>query len=154
MDDTVKGIREATGDRAAYLYFLYKEMKANNVENATEIAKQAIYHFGQVKVKRMGQMQVPHDFVAFVSAYPTRDVIQLEVVEDTPEHAEVRFNYCPLVEGWKKLGATPEELSTLCDIAMQVDVGTFSETLIDMTLPKSLARGEPYCQMMLSLKKK
>jgi hypothetical protein len=154
MDDMVKALREATGDRASYLYFLYKEMKASGVENAEEIAMKAIHQFGQAKVGWMGKMEEPHDFVAYVNSYPTRDVIQLEVVEDTPERAEVRFNFCPLVDKWQKLGATPEELGTLCDIAMQVDVGTFSGTPIGMELLKSLAKGEPFCQMILTLQKK
>ena len=154
MDDTVKVLRDAVGDRASYLYFLYKEMKASGVENAEEMAKRAIFQFGQVKVNRMGKMEEPHDFVVFVNSWPTRDAIELEVVEDTPDRAEVRFNYCPLVEMWKKLGATPEELGTLCDIAMQVDEGTFSATPIKMNLEKSLAKGEPFCQMILTLKKK
>jgi hypothetical protein len=154
MDNTVKLLRDATGDRASYLYFLYKELKDSGVENVEEIAKRAIFKFGQAKVGWIGKMEVPHDFVEFVGASPTREVIGLEVPVDTAERAEVRFTFCPLVDKWQKLGATPEELSTLCDIAMQVDEGTFSGTNIHMELPKSLARGEPYCQMILTLKNK
>ena len=152
-NETTEAVRSAIEDRAMYLFFLLKEMEAAlGPEEAERLAKQAIYRYGQTKGQRMGPLATPADFIAHQMRSGRQEIFDKEAIEAGETRGEIRFHYCPLVVAWKRLGATPDELSRLCDIAMQGDHGILSHTPMTMTLPRSIARGDPYCQLTLELK--
>jgi hypothetical protein len=152
-NETTEAVRSAIEDRATYLFFLLKEMKAAlGPEEAERLAKKAIYRYGQTKGQRMEALSTPADFIAHQMRPGRQEIFDKEAIEAREIRGEVRFHYCPLVEAWKRLGAAPEELSRLCDIAMQGDHGILSHTPMALELPQSLARGNAYCQLVLTLK--
>ena len=152
-NETTEAVRSAIEDRAMYLFFLLKEMEAAlGPEEAERLAKQAIYRYGQTKGQRMGPLATPADFIAHQMRSSRQEIFDKEAIEAGETRGEIRFHYCPLVVAWKRLGATPDELSRLCDIAMQGDHGILSHTPMTLTLPRSIARGDPYCQLILELK--
>jgi hypothetical protein len=152
-NETTEAVRSAIEDRAMYLFFLLKEMEAAlGAEEAERLAKQAIYRYGQTKGQRMGPLTTPADFVAHQMRPGRREIFDKEAIEAGEARGEIRFHYCPLVVAWKRLGATPEELSRLCDIAMQGDHGILSHTPMTLELPRAIARGDPYCQLILESK--
>jgi hypothetical protein len=151
--ETTEAVRSAIEDRATYLFFLLKEMEAAlGPEEAERLAGQAIYRYGQTKGQRMGSLATPADFIAHQMRPGRQEIFDKEAIDAGETRGEIRFHYCPLVTAWKRLGATPEELSRLCDIAMQGDHGMISHTDMTLTLPRSIARGDPYCQLILELK--
>jgi hypothetical protein len=152
-NETTEAVRSAIEDRAMYLFFLLKEMEAAvGPEEAERLASQAIYRYGQTKGQRMGKLTTPADFIAHQMRPGRQEIFDKEAIEAGETRGEIRFHYCPLVMAWKRLGATPEELSRLCDIAMQGDHGMISHAEMTLTLPHSIARGDPYCQLILELK--
>jgi hypothetical protein len=150
---TTEAVRGAIEDRATYLFFLLKEMEiALGPEKTERLAKQAIYRYGQTKGQRMGPLATPADFIAHQMRPGRQEIFDKKAIETGDTRGEIRFHYCPLVAAWKRLGATPDELSRLCNIAMQGDHGMISHTEMTLTLPRSIARGDPYCQLILELK--
>jgi hypothetical protein len=152
-NETTKAVRSAIEDRATYLFFLLKEMEtAVGLEEAERLASRAVYRYGQAKGEQMGSLATPADFIAHQMRSGRPEIFEKEAIEAGEARGEIRFHYCPLVMAWKRLGATPEELSRLCDIAMQGDHGMISHSSMTLTLPHSIARGDPYCQLILELK--
>lgn len=150
MDETTQAVRSAIEDRAAYLYFLLKEMRAAlGDEAAAEVAGRAIFKYGQAKAKAMPPMRSPADFVRHQMRPGRREIFDKEAVEETEQRSEVRFHYCPLVQAWKRLGASDAELSLLCDIAMQGDFGMVSGSPFRLRIAGSIARGDEYCRLVL-----
>jgi hypothetical protein len=148
---TTEAVRSAIEDRAMYLFFLLKEMEAAvGAEEAERLASQAVYRYGQTKGQRMESLDTPADFIAHQMRPGRQEIMEKEAIEATEARGEIRFHYCPLVAAWKRLGASPEELSRLCDIAMQGDHGIISHTPMILELPRSIARGDPYCQLVLT----
>ena len=152
-NETIEAVRSAIEDRATYLFLLLKEMEAAvGPEEANRLASRAIYRYGQTKGQQMGPLTTPADFIAHQMRPGRQEIFDKEAIEAGETRGEIRFHYCPLVTAWKRLGATPEELSRLCDIAMQGDHGMLSHTPMTLKLPRSIARGDPYCQLILELK--
>ena len=152
-NETIEAVRSAIEDRAMYLFLLLKEMEAAvGPEEANRLASRAIYRYGQTKGQQMGPLATPADFVAHQMRPGRQEIFDKEAIEAGETRGEIRFHYCPLVAAWKRPGATPDELSRLCDIAMQGDHGILSHTPMTLTLPRSIARGDPYCQLTLELK--
>ncbi len=150
---TTEAVRSAVEDRAMYLFFLLKEMEAAvGPEEAERLASQAVYRYGQTKGQRMGPLTTPADFIAHQMRPGRQEIFDKEEIEAGESRGEIRFHYCPLVAAWKRLGVTSEELSRLCDIAMRGDHGMLSHTPMMLKLPCSIARGDPYCQLILELK--
>jgi hypothetical protein len=152
-NETTEAVRSAIEDRAMYLFCLLKEMEAAfGPEEAECLANRAVYRYGQIKGQRMGSLDTPADFIAHQMRPGRQEIFDKEAIEAGEARGEIRFHYCPLVTAWKRLGATPDELSRLCHIAMRGDHGMISHTPMTLKLPRSIARGDPYCQLILELK--
>jgi hypothetical protein len=150
VDPTTEAVRSAIEDRAAYLYFLLQEMEAaNGRAAAVEMAKRAIFKYGQAKARARPRMESPLDFVRHQMRPGRREIFDKRVAEESPRRSEIRFHYCPLVAAWKRLGATPEELGVLCDIAMAGDFGMVSESPFTLHIASSLAKGASCCRLVL-----
>jgi len=152
-NETTEAVRRAIEDRATYLFFLLKEMEeAVSPEEAERLASQAVYRYGQTKGQRMGPLDTPADFIAYQMRPGRQEIFDKEAIEAGETRGEIRFHYCALVEAWKRLGATSDELPRLCDIAMQGDHGMLSHTPLALELPQSIAKGDDYCQLVLTPK--
>lgn len=149
VDATTAAVRSAIEDRAAYLYLLLKEMQAAQGEAAIEMAKRAIFRYGQLKGEAIGPMASPIDFVRHQMRPGRREIFDKEVVEETAQRSEIRFHYCPLVQAWKRLGASESELAQLCDIAMEGDMGMVSQAPFSLRIAGSIAKGDDCCRLIL-----
>ncbi len=152
-DSTTQAVRSAIEDRAMYLYFLLKEMQAASGEEAEALARRAIFKYGQVKAQAAEPMRSPLDFIHHQMRPGRQEIFAKEVAEATPERSEIHFHYCPLVQAWKRLGATQKELGQLCDIAMQADFGLVSETPFALRIAASLAKGDDCCRLIVQVRK-
>lgn len=150
-DSTTQAVRSAIEDRAMYLYLLFKEMQAASGDEAEARAKRAIFRYGQLKAQAMEPMESPVDFVRHQIRPGRQEIFAKEVVEETPARSEIRFHYCPLVQAWKRLGATSEELGLLCDIAMQGDLGMVSNAPFKLRIAASIAKGDACCRLILEV---
>ncbi len=88
------------------------------------------------------------EFAKVFAGETSRAVFEMEVVAQDEERYHLDFHYCPLVSAWEKLGATPEEIQQLCDIAMEGDRGTADQfPAFTFSLGKTIAEGEEVCEI-------
>lgn len=77
----------------------------------------------------------------------------METIEKDDDTLSIDFHYCPLVEAWKKLGLPQDEISALCDIAMDGDRGIIEGPgCLKFDLPKTIANGDDVCQIRITRK--
>lgn len=153
-DELTEAVRSAIEDRATYLYLLFKEMEAaNGTAAALDMARRAIFRYGQIKAQAMPPMSSPVDFVHHQMRPGRAAVFAKEAVTIRPERSELRFHYCPLVQAWRRLGATPEELAMLCDVAMEGDHGMVSEAPFALQVASTIAKGDACCRLILEPRK-
>ena len=153
----VTEIRKAIEHRATWMYLLLKEARDRGLD-WDEFARPAIHKTGclggQARRERMAD---PDSLVDFADVFPSQTsqkIFEMEVVEADDEHYYLDFGYCPLVSAWQKLGASPEEVEKLCDIAMEGDrgmAGQFPE--FEFSLGKTIAGGNGMCEIRFDKKK-
>lgn len=150
-DKTLKILRDAFEDRALWLYFLYEEMKRSFGEvRAREISKLAIRKYGTLKGDRAVKagLKTPKDWITAHNTGGNHCIFSSSTAVNGTI-GEQKFFYCPLVEAWKKVGCTKEEIKDLCDIAMEGDYGMADAMGIKMEIPKRIATGNDCCQFIL-----
>ena len=143
-------MRSAIEDRAAVLFFLYREMKkAYGAAKAEKLARQAIFKFGIFKAKKRGRVNTPDRWAKQHMEGISGKIFKSKAAEIGKTESELNFYYCPLVEAWKKLGATKKEIALLCDIAMEGDRGRASIERFGVEIPQTIGCGDNYCRLIL-----
>lgn len=142
-------VRAAVKDRATWFALLYKSFK--EVLPETEVqkaARNAIYEFGRLKAKKD-----PADFSPelWVKRHVDKGsyLVFDSDVEVSPEGAVQQMKYCALVEAWKEMGCSDEEIDLFCDIAMEGDRGRADVHGVRMELEERIGRGDPYCKLKI-----
>lgn len=115
-------------DRARYLAFFYKVMPRDLFD---KYAKKALYAYGEYKALGLGAGKGhegdPEGLAEFlVNANGVNNTLAVgnKVLCRDEESVTVRMEgKCALVQGWEKMGLSPEEVSYLCDIASYGDYG-------------------------------
>jgi hypothetical protein len=124
-------------------------------EKAGEILKKAIYQRGKEKglllADKVGQPDLQKLALAFVEGKEEIDVFGHEIVRADAEKAVLRLNDCPLVEAWREMGLSPEEIRTMCDVSYQVDFGKFEAAGYKLEFGCRLAAGEDSCDLLVTL---
>ena len=149
--ELVKEVRKAIEHRATWMYYLLKEAQNKGLD-WDDFARKAItqtgaWH-GQQKREKLENPSSLEEFSNNFAAGTSRDVFEMEIVEQDDQHYYLNFHYCPLVSAWRKLGATQEEIEHLCDIAMDGDrgiAGQFPE--FTFRLGRTIAQGHPLCEI-------
>ena len=147
--EMVNKVREAIKDRATWFALLYRSFKEALPEKDVEhLARKAIYEFGRIKAQKD-----PADFSprAWVERHVSKGSAQVfdSDVEINEECAVQRMKYCALVEAWKEMGCTPEEIERFCDIAMEGDRGRADAHGVRMDLVERIGRGDPFCNLRI-----
>jgi hypothetical protein len=154
----VTEIRKAIEHRATWMYFLLKEAQERGLEwddFAREAIKKTGAIHGQLKREKLEDPSSLEDFSQNFAGPTSRGVFQMEVVKQDEEGYHLDFHYCPLVNAWQKLGATPEEIDKLCDIAMDGDRGIAEQfPEFEFSLGKTIAKGDKVCEIRFNTKSK
>jgi len=143
-------VRSAIEDRATWFYLLLKVAEEGGLDQ-DEVAKTAMTRYGKIKSENFKDVKTAGDFVTRLSSGHTLGAFSMEklVVEDN--RGELKFEHCALFEAWKKLGCTPQEIENLCKMANYGDYGILSTIKgLKMEFPKMLAKGDPYCQVVVT----
>lgn len=75
----------------------------------------------------------------------------MEIRESDDKRLYIDFHYCPLVNAWLRLGLTKEDISELCDIAMDGDRGIISTyPKFTFELGKTIADGDDFCEIRIN----
>ena len=153
----VQEVRKAIEHRATWMYLLLKEARERGLD-WDEFARPAVWTTGCLGGQtRRGKMVDPDSLAEFATIFAgetSRKVFEIEEVAQDQERYYLDFHYCPLVSAWEKLGATPEEIQQLCDIAMEGDRGTADQfPAFEFSLGKTIAEGDGVCQIRFDKKK-
>jgi len=150
--EVVDYVRRAIDDRASWFYLLTKEARNAGV-NPEEIARKAIFQFGCMKGDKLAATAELQEFINQFASEVSKGVFQMEVKELAEDKAVLEFNYCPLVECWKRLGADSQELDRLCDWAMEGDRGVMQNfPAINMDIASRIGAGETCCRLVFTKK--
>jgi hypothetical protein len=133
--EMIDKVRAAIKDRATWLALLVRSFKA-------------IFEFGRMKAKND-----PRDFspAAWVEKHVSKgsSLVFDSDVEINDKGAVQRMKFCALVEAWKEMGCTPQEIDLFCDIAMEGDRGRADAHGVRMELEERIARGDKYCHLKI-----
>ena len=157
LDDIVtQEVRKAIEHRATWMYLLLKEARKRGLD-WDDFARPAIHATGCLGgQKRREKMENPGSMEEFATVFAggtSRAVFEMEVLAADADRYHLDFHYCPLVIAWEKLGATPEEIEQLCDIAMDGDRGIADQfTAFDFSLGKTIAGGQAVCEIRFDKK--
>ena len=155
-EGVVLEVRKAIEHRATWMYLLLKEARNRGLD-WDDFARPAIRatgcFYGQ---KRREKMEDPHsmeEFATVFAAGTSRKVFEMEVLAADQDKYYLNFHYCPLVSAWEKLGADPEEIEHLCDIAMDGDRGLADQfPAFEFSLGKTIAQGHEVCEIRFNKK--
>ena len=142
-------IRASIKDRALWFYLLLKEAKEQGGDS-DEIAKKAIFKYGQIKGQRMGDCQSPRDFFNGIVTKNSSLAFAMEEVSVSADEGVYRFHACALCEAWRELGCNQEEIGHLCKLAMEGDFGLVSSFPLDLKFNSTIGDGAKYCEMVVT----
>lgn len=147
--EMIEKVRAAVKDRATWFALLYKNFKeVLPEEEVQEVARKAIYEFGRLKAKKDPADFSPELWVRKHMEKGSFLVFDSDV-EVNAEGAVQQMKFCALVEAWKEMGCTDEEIDLFCDIAMEGDRGRADAHGVRMELEERIGRGDPYCKLKI-----
>ena len=147
--EMINKVQAAIKDRATWFALLVRSFKEAFPEKDVErLARKAIFEFGRMKARND-----PKDFspAAWVERHVSKgsSLVFDSDVEINDKGAVQRMKFCALVEAWKDMGCTPQEIDLFCDIAMEGDRGRAHAHGVRMELEERIARGDKYCNLKI-----
>jgi predicted ArsR family transcriptional regulator len=130
-EDNLRSELQASFKNRAVLYYLIFDELRKEVgeEQAISILKRAIYRRGE----QIGQQFchfAPKDLTglkdAFLGIIPDEGrLFDPHVVQSDEESLVIHLNHCPLKDAWEELGLDEHDRTVMCEIAGEIDKGTF-----------------------------
>ena len=130
-DDKLRSeLRASFKNRAILYYLIFDELRQElGEQKAAEILKRAIYRRGE----QIGQQfcQFAPDNLdglkeAFLGIIPDEGrMFAPHVVKCDADSLQVHLEACPLKEAWEELGLDENDRIVMCEIAGEIDKGTF-----------------------------
>lgn len=151
--------RAAYGNRA----LLHAEMldvleEELGLDRAVLLMKRAIRRRGEDVGRRYAPAVAAGDLgeVAriFVTSSPAEGSLFEPAVEEEPSGGRMvlRMSACPLADAWRQAGYPPERVDLLCEVAAEVDHGTFEGAGLELTfLDRQACPGSKRCLLELRL---
>lgn len=142
-EDLKAALESAMRDRGLYLYFIWKSIKAMHPEiDADEVIMDAMHNYGLYKSKGVGQVENALDGMLNQSSKNGMIVFEQEFTALSDEYAEKHIHNCPLINAFKEVGATSEEISILCKkLLSPSDFGILEPFAdkVELSFPKTLS---------------
>ena len=139
--------------RAAWMALIYDEMVKAGVD-AEAIIRRAIKRCGKIHGERINERcEDSENLESFKTAFLTDLVTKtfdVNPVNSGKDSLDISFNYCALVEAWKKLGIDDKTCALLCDIAMEGDRSIAEVMGYKFELGKTIAQGCSKCNLVFS----
>jgi hypothetical protein len=149
QEELTQAFRSAIEDRAKWFYLLYKHTS----EGFDKVAEKAITEFGIAKGKGLGDCKTAKDFANGILTGHANQAFAMEPVKLEEDESVIKFHHCALVEAWKKLGCSKEEIAHLCDLACYGDYGMVSVfPNLKLEFKQLLSRFEDCCEMVITKK--
>ncbi|MBI4700604.1 MAG: L-2-amino-thiazoline-4-carboxylic acid hydrolase [Deltaproteobacteria bacterium] len=145
----VAAIRAAVKDRATWLAVLYRQLcTALPAAEVERHARAAIYEYGRLKAAKDPPGMDARLWVERHMAKGSGLVFDSEI-EVREDGAVQRMRHCALVEAWREIGFSTEQIDLLCDIAMEGDRGRAAAHGLELAIEQRIGRGDPCCTLRL-----
>ncbi len=148
MDRQTEKIRNAIKARGDYLYYIYKQLEKEGIKNFKLLLGRAVRSWGTARASNMPMLYKPCDFIDRLNQGNPPEIYERSIKHNDESLGLVRMEYCPMLEAWRKSGATTEEIKDLCDIASEGDYGAVGENL-SLVFDQRLAYGADCCIMRI-----
>lgn len=156
LDRSRAETRSAFENRALMYYHLF-EVLAEELGEARTIAlmKRAVYMRGLEVAEKYRPAGTAGDLDEVGRVFCEGSPCQGTLFEPGIESREadgivLRMMACPLVDAWRKEGASTERIDTLCEIAAAVDEGTFEGAGLELVFLDRLGKsGSDRCLLAL-----
>ncbi len=149
-DTLTNEVRKAIEHRATWMGLIYDEARKRG-EDVSSIIRSAITRCGNIAgAGHFSLMENKDDVSEFHSYFLNgllENIFEMKYKEISKSVLDIEFNYCPLVEAWKKLGFDDETVDHLCDCAMDGDRGIAESCNFEFTLGKTIAKGDSVCEV-------
>ena len=145
----MKGIKDRVKERAIWFALMYKSFsKLLPPDEVERCAREAIRQFGYIKAKKNKGNISPEEWFEKHVAKGSGKIFRSEFFKKR-DHFEQRMTFCPLIEAWKEIGCSAEEIDLFCDIAMEADRARAEYHGIQCEIPKRMGKGDYFCQLNL-----
>lgn len=159
MNKYQKQTEDAIKDRAIMYYYFFEEIEKKYGENAAkEIFKKAVYRRGIDKGKKYKIAGTGRDLSLqfykiadiFVNGSPADGAIfKPKKVKTDKCGAILTMSACPLVKAWKELGLSKSKIKLMCDLAREIDFGTFESAGLKLKFASVIGAGDKCCRLEL-----
>jgi len=150
--ETVERVRAAIMDRAIWFALLFRSFEEElGREETVRIARKAIRNYGRYKGSLDGRKLTAEEMMENFQTSGGARIFGAEI-ETGEEWIENRVGFCALVEAWKEMGLSAEDVDLFCDIAMDGDRGRAEYHGIELKLEETLAKNDDFCRICLKRK--
>jgi len=117
-------------NRGMMYYHIFQELRQEvGDEKAAEIMKRGIYNRG-LEIGKKYAKYGPIDLEGLKNAFLTGSadrgkMFQPEILRCDQDGLDIQMRSCPLKEAYQEAGLSDQEIARMCDIAAEVDYGTF-----------------------------
>jgi hypothetical protein len=117
-------------NRAILYYLIFDQLRSElGPERAAAIMKRAIYRRGEQigqQFKQFGPDNLDGLKDAFLAVIPDGGrLFDPQVQQSDSQGLDIHLQQCPLKEAWEELGLSEADRVTMCEIAGEIDKGTF-----------------------------
>lgn len=154
VDDTLSAFKF----RGVMYYYLFDEMKREfGREKAREVFKRATYRKGVDIQKNYKKSMDNLDFKGLAKDFcdlsaANGSIFHPGIEEVNDNEAIITMASCPLVESWKELGLSPEEIDEMCEVSSAIDYGTFESYVTKLAFSHRIGSGDKMCRLIVSKK--
>jgi hypothetical protein len=154
-EETVEKMRGCMQDRGLYLALLMRSFsKVFPKDQVEKAAREAIYEYGQFKgSKDKLQPITAEDWVDGHVSRGMGDVFESTIIKEGG-CCKQQMTKCALLDAWKDLGCTPEEIDLYCDVAMELDRSRADYHGLEWEIPLRMGKGDSDCCVVLKNKRK
>jgi len=145
----IKAVRGTLGHRATWLYLLLDEAEKAGIDSE-RFSKSAIMRCGCYQGNQLSTEAGTKSLKGLKKKLfnlPARMVFEMKILACTDDRLDIDFYYCPLVAAWQEQGCSDEQISKLCDIAMEGDRGIAKSFGCELQLGETIANGGTRCEI-------
>ena len=149
-EHTINLLRAAIEHRATWMALMYEEAEKMGID-AEKMVRNAIRKCGHIHGENIKNSTKNKDSLdSFGYSFVNEETIknfEMKFKERDNDKLYIEFNYCPLVNAWKKLGLSDEKIELLCDIAMEGDRGIAETMGYNFNLLETIAKCNKTCKV-------
>lgn len=153
MNKYHKQIEDAIKDRAIMYLYLFEGMeKKFGAESAKEIFKKATYRRGVDKGEKY--KNVKNDLNKVAKIFTTcssadGNIFKPKKIKSDKNTATLTMSSCPLVAAWKEQGVSKSKIKLMCNLAKEIDYGTFESNGLKLNFRNTIGAGGKCCRLEL-----